>query len=150
MRTAWQTRLEALGKSQRELAAAIKYAEGTVSDLVKKDIGGDRLKEDADAVLKEWERASQSEVQRTSPSEVPPVAREDSPEYKTTAEWKAEALKLRSEVTRLKVVIQILASTARPVSSSEALFAEEFVTDIVNRIAAQAAAKSPPGPKPKS
>jgi hypothetical protein len=150
LRTTWQARLEAVGKSQRELAAAIKYAEGTVSDLVKKNMGSDRLKDDADAVLKGWERASPSEVKRTSASETHQVAKDDSPEYKTHDEWKAEALRLRTEVTRLKVVIQILASTARPVSSSEAVDAEEFVTDIVNRIAAQAAAKSPPGPPPKS
>lgn len=78
------------------------------------------------------------------------VAREESPEYKGANEWKAEALNLRNEVARLKVVIQLLASTTRPVSSTEAVDAEEFVTDIVNRIAAQAAAKAPSGPKPKS
>lgn len=137
-----------MGLNQVDFGKTLGVSDEYVSQIEKgKRDPGDTLK----ILVGFLEAKFQLRIGSDSNSVVPPVdLREESAEYKTSNEWKDEALKLRSEVTRLKVVIQILAATVKPVSSSDALDAEAFVTEIINRMAKEAAAKFPPGQKPKS
>lgn len=117
----WPKLLDQAGITQRELAALVEYGEGTISDLVNKDVGGPKLKKLVRRVLEQRISASQSEVDPASPSETSGLElREKADEYRTVEEWKQIAISAQQEVARLRAAVHALTPLNSTPSLSEA------------------------------
>ena len=99
----WQQMLDEAGLTQRELAAIVKYGEGTISDLVTKDKGGQRLKRAVLDVLKKRPGSSRSEVYPTPQSEESGVAKfVDRPDNVTLEQWKLRAIQSEEKLAQVQ------------------------------------------------
>lgn len=123
---------------QKDLAVALDKSPSVISALVNNTKGpaaaGKKVRRAALAYLKRRIQGSDSVIDGSSDSAVSPVAfGEAEGEYRTSNEWKLEALRLREENAMLRAVIQMLAAPRTPLSSAAIATAEEFLQKLLPR-----------------
>jgi len=123
---------EQAGLTLAELAQKSGYSIGTINGLELKGEGSQRLKDRLTEILTPLANKESVNDGRTE-SVTPHVAKKDSAEYKTAAEWKQIAHQLQEENNRLRGAIQLLAAPGTPLSSAAIAKAEDLAREILRR-----------------